>query len=182
MNNGAIIYSQYLDGDDAALCSLVEAYSDSLIRFAFCIVNDSAAAEDVMEDTFASLVFKRKRFVGETGFKTYLFTIARNKCYDLLRSRKRFTPLCDLENVLCVNDVEEQVMRNERYKELYEALQRIPVQYRDVLTLAYLEEFSVSETGKIMKKSVKQVYNLLARAKEALRKQLVKKGDENEKL
>lgn len=180
MDNGAIIYSQYLCGDDAALVALVEAYGDALTRFAFCFVNDSAAAEDVTAETFATLVFKRKRFEGEQGFKTYLFTIARNKCYDYLRSRKRFAPLRDLENVLFVDDVEEQTLRNEKYKRLYESLQRIPIQYRDVLTLVYLQEFSVTEVCKIMKKSVKQVYNLLARAKESLKKQLVSEGDLNE--
>lgn len=176
MDNGAILYAQYLNGDDKALELLVQAYGDNLVRFAYCFVKDFATAEDVAEDTFATLIIKRKRFSPHASFKTYLYKIARNKCLDFLRFHKRFTPLNDYENLLAGDSVEESVDKSEREKIVRACVQQLPKQYADVLFLIYIEEFSVDETSKIMDKNVKQVYNLLARAKTSLRTLLINEG------
>ena len=62
MTNGESSYRRFLDGEERAIEELVLAYGDSLVRFAYCYVKDSAAAEDIMEDAFASFLAKRKRF------------------------------------------------------------------------------------------------------------------------
>lgn len=155
--------------DNVTLSRLVESYFDGLVRFAYCFVNDSAVAEDVVEDSFAVLVFKRKRFNGERLLRAYLYKVVRNKCLDYLRFNKRFVPLNDLENVLSCESAEESVSKNELYEQTYRALLSLPKKYKDVLTLVYLEGFSVAETTRILGKSFKQTYNLLARAKASLK-------------
>ena len=176
MDNGAILYAQYLNGDDSALEQLVKLYYDGLVRFAYCFVKDSTVAEDIVADAFATLIVKRKRFFQRASFKTYLYKIVRNKCLDHLRFNKRFVPLDDLSNVLSSNDAESNVEADEQKATLYKCLQQINAQYRYVLTLAYIDGFSIDETAKIMSKSVKQIYNLLARAKSALKELLKNKG------
>lgn len=168
-NNGSELYQNGIVCDNVTLSRLVENYFDVLVRFAYCFVCDSAVAEDVVEDSFAVLVFKRKRFNSEQLFRAYLYKVVRNKCLDYLRFNKRFVPLNDLENVLSCESVEAGVCKNELYGQTYRALQRLPENYKDVLTLVYLEGFSVAETTHIMGKSFKQVYNLLARSKKALK-------------
>ena len=170
------LYLKYLDGDVNALQQLVEAYSDGLIRFAYCFVASSSVAEDIMEDTFATIIVTKRRFSPKAKFKTYLYKIARNKCIDYLRFHKKFVPLCDLENVLVFNDDEADVEKREEKRVLYECLQRLPREYRDVLQLAYLEGFDTQEICTIMRKNTKQVYNLLARAKQRLKILLEKEG------
>lgn len=176
MDIGAILYAQYLDGDDSALERLVKLYYDGLVRFAYCFVKDSAVSEDIVADAFATLIVKRKRFFQRASFKTYLYKIVRNKCLDCLRYHKRFVPLDDLVNVLSSNDVESSVEADEQKITLYKCLQELNAQYRYVLTLAYIDGFSVDETARITGKSVKQTYNLLARAKTSLKQLLINKG------
>jgi len=65
---------------------------------------------------------------------------------------------------------------------LWLAIVCLPEQYRGVLNLAYFDGFSVSEISKIMKRSRKQVYNLLARAKSSLKEILVREGVSYENL
>jgi RNA polymerase sigma-70 factor (ECF subfamily) len=55
-------------------------------------------------------------------------------------------------------------------------LNQLAPQYAEVLCLTYLEENSVDEVCLLLKKSKKQVYNLLARAKTALKPLLEKEG------
>lgn len=132
------MYRQYIDGDNSALEQLVQDYGDGLVRFAYVFVRDSSAAEDIMEETFATLIVKRKRFVGRAPFKTYLYKIARNKCIGRLRFNKRFVPLQDVENVLSSNqDVEDDFLRCERYAELYRCMNNFPRQYKDVFARCY---------------------------------------------
>lgn len=163
------LYENRIICDNAALSRFVENYFDSLVRFAYCFVRDSAVAEDAVEDAFAVLVIKRKKFASEQALKAYLYKVTRSKCVDYLRFHKRFVPLCDLENVLSGESAETSVCRSEMYEQTYRALQKLPPNYRDVLTLVYLEGFSVAETTKILGKSFKQTYNLLARAKKELK-------------
>ena len=131
-----------------------------------------------MEDTFATIVATKRRFSPRATFKTYLYKIARNKCVDYIRFHRRFVPLGDLENVLVFADVESDVEKRERQRALYKCLQQLPREYRDVLQLSYLEGFDTKQVCAIMRKSTKQVYNLLFRAKQSLRILLVKEGIE----
>lgn len=56
------------------------------------------------------------------------------------------------------------------------ALLSLPKDYREVLYLLYFDEMSYEEISKIMKKSVKQIYNLAFRGKTMLKKILEKDG------
>ncbi len=182
MDNGAILYTAYLNGDESALEQLVKLYYDGLVRFAYCFVKSAAVAEDVVADAYATLIVKRKRFFSRASFKTYLYKTVRNKCIDYLRFHKRFVPLDDLQNVLSTNDVDGAVEMNERLAFLYKCMQSLAPQYRYVLTLVYIEGFSVDEASRIMGKKAKQTYNLLARAKQTLKKLLIDKGINYEDL
>lgn len=59
---------------------------------------------------------------------------------------------------------------------LYRAMQLLPDMYREVLYMSYFNGFTVQEICHILKKSAKQVYNLLARARSTLKNILVKEG------
>ena len=179
---GASSYHRFLQGDQSGLEELVRLYGDALVRFAYCFLSDSDAAEDVMEDTFATLIVKRKKFTKEAKFKTYLFSIARNKCIDVIRYKKRVVPLNYKAGDVVKGDPESDVILSERNKLIYLCLQQLNEEYRNVLHLVYFEGFDIPEVSAILHKSRKQVYNLLARAKAHLKEILLKAGIENENL
>ena len=66
-------YNRYLQGDRDALDILVRTYSDALVRYAYCYLNDSAASEDVMEETIATLIFRHRHFADADHFNAYLY-------------------------------------------------------------------------------------------------------------
>lgn len=180
---GAELYAEYLRGDNAALEALVARYGDSLVGYAYCILRDFSAAEDAMEDSFAALIVKRKKF-RESGvpFEAYLFRIVRNKCMDYLRRAGRETVLDDAAYVNSNRDVEKDALKSVRDEKVYRALFRLPEAYREALYLMYYRDFSADEISAALKKSKKQVYNLLARGKAALKQILVKEGIGHEDL
>lgn len=179
-HSGTALYRRYLKGDNAALEALVGMYSDALVRFAYGYVGDTAAAEDVMADTFAALIVKRKEFREEAKFKTYLYRIARNKAIDFLRANKRQLPL--EEQCVRAPSAEEDVFLRERERQLFAFIKTLPSQYAEVLQLYYFEGFSAEQMCCVLKKSRKQVYNLLARARLTLRQIFSKEGISYEDL
>ena len=175
-------YCRYLSGDDDALAELVKSCSDGLIRFAYCYVQDATAAEEIMEDAIVAPIMKRKRLDNEAAFRSYLFKIAKNQAIDHLRKWRNTVALEDVQNVLMTEDLETSHSRRARNAQVYVQIQDLPEQYRQVLHLTYFEDFSLAQVSKIMGKSMKQVYNLHARAKEALKQRLIKEGLTYEEL
>ena len=165
-----------------ALEKLIRTYSDTLTRYAYCYVQDASLAEDIMEETFAALLVHHKHFHSEDHLQAYLYKVARNKSIDHLRKRKREVSLSDVEEVLYGGDVESRVIRDSLNQQIYICMQQLPAQYKEVIYLSYFEDFSNDEVCRLMKKSKKQVYNLLSRARVALKEIFVKEGISYEDL
>lgn len=166
-------------------CALEEAfrmYSQSLIRYAYSLLGASATAEDVREDTFAALIVKGGSFRSQEHLRAWLYKTAHNRSIDYLRRHKREIPLEDVENVLHTWDAEQDVSLRQRNCQIYGCIQQLPVQYREVLQLSYFDGFNIEQICAIQRKTTKQVYNLLARAKASLKELLIKEGITHEDL
>lgn len=174
--NGVSSYRCLLSGRTICLEELIQTYSDALVRFAYSFVRCSAEAEDIAAECVTKLFLRVRRFPDEVHLRAFLFRSVRNQCMDYLRRRNRLVPLEDVENILGDGDPEHSVWKKERDRILYRCMQALPANYATVLQLAYLEDFSVAQIEKILRLNTKQVYNLLARAKVALKQQLEKEG------
>ena len=87
-----------------------------------------------------------------------------------------------MHNISDEHDLERSYIREERKIQLHKVIARLVPDYQQVLYLIFFESFSNSEAAKIMKKSDKQMKNLVFRAKQALKKELEKDGFEYEEL
>ena len=88
----------------------------------------------------------------------------------------------DVENVLFTPGADVSVYQSQRDQTVYKCMQALPQQYREVLELAYFERFSVDRICLVTGKRPKQVYNLLSRARAALKTLLEKEGITHEDL
>ena len=91
-------------------------------------------------------------------------------------------PADELYSLSDEDDIEKNYIRNEQKIAVHRALKKIYPEYAQVLYLIFLEGFSNTETAQIMKKSNRQIENLLYRAKNALRNELEKEGFVYEEL
>lgn len=175
MDQGARIYREYLAGNDQALCDIIERYRSGLTLFLNRYVHDLDLAEELTEDVFFRLVTKKPRFSDDYHFKTWLYTIGRNLAINHLKRAARQTELTPevLERQSAESDaLEDRYVLQERSRILYRALCRLRPEYSEALQLKYFEELSNAEIGTIMKKSRRQVENLIYQAKKALRAEL----------
>jgi len=179
LDSGAIGYRRYLDGDDSGIADIIRDYKDGLILYISGITGDMSLAEDIMEETFFIIAAKKPRFNGKSSFKTWLYSIGRNAAIDMLRKNRRETELYDdqLDNQ---QDIESQYLRTEQKIALHRAMSQLNPDYRQVLILSFFEDMSNEEAAKVMRKSKRQIENLLYRAKISLRSELEKEGFEYE--
>lgn len=185
MDNGASSYRRYLAGDDTGLVEIIKDYKDGLMLFINGYVRNIFIAEDLTEETFFKLATKKPRFSGKSSFKTWLFAIARNVARDYLResSKIAFAPVEEYGNFLAEEtNVEKEYLIKERKITLHKAMKKLNPDYFQVLYLVYFENFSNTETAVIMKKNKRQIENLIYRAKQALKSELLKEGFEYEEL
>ncbi len=179
MDNGASSYRRYLDGDDNGLSEIVGDYKDGLILYLNQFVNNFCVAEELTEDTFFRLITKKPKFSGKSSFKSWLYAIGRNIAVDHIRHNSKLmnTSIEEMDN--CISDgksLEQAYITEENKQALHNALEKLTPDYMQVLWLVYFEGFSNSEVAVIMRKSDRQIKNLLYRAKKSLKAELDKEG------
>ncbi len=182
MDNGAEAYKRFLAGDDLGLEQVIELHKDSLIFFLMQYVKGADIAEELTEDTFVTLAVKRPSFRENAKFRTWLFTIARNKALNYLHSAafRKNIPIDEAENVSLPGSPEQRLLEQERYRSLYGAMKRLPANQREMIWLVYFEEMNVTQAAGIIHKTQRQGNSILFRARQNLKTILEKEGFEYE--
>jgi RNA polymerase sigma-70 factor (ECF subfamily) len=176
-DSDGLLYIRFqTSGDQNALEVLFNKYKEGLLLFIYGFVRNVDVAEELMMDTFAILVSGVARYKESDNalFKTWLFAVAKNQALLYLRKRKFWFVSVEkdfLDNVEADADSQpiEILLKNKRESQLYQSLKSIDANYRQALYLQYFENMKPEQISRIIKKNIKQTYNLLARGKEALR-------------
>ena len=169
MDNGASSYRRFLNGDESAFESIMKELFHGLVFFIDRIVHDPYAAEDIAIDVFSELIVHKHRYNFKVTLKTYLYMLGRSRAIDYLRRQKRHADLAELEQLADDRaDLEELVLVSQRKRLVHTAIKQLPEDMQTVLHLIYFEEMTYEEAAKVMKKTRKQIDNLLYRAKKEL--------------
>lgn len=176
--NDITLYQRFLSGDDSGLQRLMERYGNSLTLYIDGYLHDIHEAEDLMIEAFAYFVAKRPR-LRDDGFRAYLYKSARHlalRCMQKKR-RKQLFSFDDLEQEP-ESDVllETQVQTDERNRILWRCMDELAPAYREALYLVYFEGMRHAEAAAVMRKTEKQIADLVYRGRASLRKTLEREG------
>lgn len=173
-------YERFINGDVKGFEELVLEYKNVLIYFLNRYVQDLNIAEDIAQDAFVDVYVYKERYNGKTSFKTYLFTIGRNKAIDYIRKNKHMQYTVDIEEQTEIsseeNELIDYVIQNENKGLIAHALGSMKEEYARVLILIDFEDFSYKEAANILGKTTSQVKVLVHRARKSLRKILEEEG------
>lgn len=159
-------------------------YSDKIFSYIYLFVNDKEVAEDLTQDTFIKAYRSLDQFNGESHLFTWLFRISRNVTIDYLRKRRLFT-FFSIDKFQFESNQQtplEIVMKGERVTILYEAIRNLKLSYQEVLILRKIKEFSIKETAEILNWNENRVKITTSRAIAALKKELMKRRENNEEV
>ena len=179
-DRGAAAYERYLSGDDGGMEELIRLYRTGLEGFIGGYVCNEAEAEELCEEVFFRLASRRPdwRYRG-VSFKAYIYAMGRNLALNQLRREKHRAeePPEDFSDILTSGETpEDQILRDERDLALHTAMRSLSPDYRAVLYLSYFARLDNAACAAVMRKTKRQIENLLSRARKALRETLEKGG------
>ena len=155
MNSGdeTEVITDSRQGDVQAFNCLVERYQSRVYALCYRMLGDVDAAEDATQEVFLAASRSIRGYRGGV-FAAWLLRIAKNKCYDQLRARRRQLPLdatqddMDAAPRLVVDPSEgpeERVLRAELGHTLERLLLALPADQRLVVVLSDVQGYSYPE-------------------------------------
>lgn len=158
--------------------ALVVQYERLVYTICYQLVRDTAAAEDLTQDTFLAAYLHQESL--PAGYeRQWLGRIAANKAKDHLQSawnRRTVLPGEQGVPVGLAPAAEEVALRRGAAADAAEFIENMKEPYRQVCRLCLLEERSVEETALALGRPVKTVYTQLSRGKRLLREELERRG------
>ncbi|MEE8372961.1 MAG: sigma-70 family RNA polymerase sigma factor [Dehalococcoidia bacterium] len=171
------LISRSKEGDVQAFNELVERYERLVYNVVLRMMGDSAAAEDVTQDTFVSAYKAIGKFRGG-NFKSWLLRIATNNCRDRFRSAQRSRAM-SLDALMLQSEPpsladdsespEDHALRRELGQALNEGLRSLPPDQRLIVVLCDIQELSYEEASEAAGCSLGTVKSRLNRGRTRLR-------------
>lgn len=156
-------------------------YRMKLQYVAVSILKDSHEAENIVHDTFLTIIDNLDKIDEIECNKTwnYIVTILKNKCFNYIKKQKR----CDVVDTEMLEvfeenteDIVSEILQKEMMSVLQKSIQQLKYPYKEVIYLQYYNELSSKEIGKILGISAENVRQIAKRAKKCLKEVLVKMG------
>jgi RNA polymerase sigma-70 factor, ECF subfamily len=170
-------------GDRAAFDVLVLKYQHKVLKLVTRYVRDPVEAEDIAQEAFIKAYRALPSFRGDSAFYTWLYRIAANTAKNVLVSSRRRLVDYDLDLqdpddyaaqvLLKDSDTPEGMLLTDEIRQtVTEAMQQLPDDLREAITLRELEGLSYEEIAEVMECPVGTVRSRIFRAREAIDKKL----------
>ena len=164
-NNEARAFTPLYIGDKEAFREIVKRYKDPLYAFLRRFLNQQQLVEEAFQETFLQLYRSRKTFERDKPIRPWLFTIAANKAKDVLRKQQRQETVSigaiaepaelsidDVVNSLKSYEITpyDEAEKSERAEKVRQIIAEMPENLREILILAYFEQFSYKQMADIL--------------------------------
>jgi RNA polymerase sigma-70 factor (ECF subfamily) len=175
----AELVQQILNGNSNAFRFLVAKHQRLVLHVVGRIVQRQEDIEDICQEVFMKVYSKIGKFRGEAKLSTWIARIAYNTSISHLRKEDRDELSYDERPALVAGETDEsthhQSIETAEIKNyLMMKIEELPVQYRTVLTLFHLEEFSYREIEEITGMPEGTIKSYLSRARKILKEKLEK--------
>ena len=158
------LLAEIAGGVEQAFVELYRRRHNDVYRFAFAMAKSRSFAQDVTQEVFLNVLQNAHRFDSAKGsVRAWLFGCARHVTLDRLRLERRWTD--DLPADLTTIDSDERLLADQRVERLHAAIARLPVEYREALVLAELQELTYAETAAVLDCPVGTVRSRLHRGR-----------------
>jgi len=169
-------------GEQRAQLELYNKYQRAMYNIALRIVNNTAEAEDVMQEAFINAFLKIDSFKGNSTFGAWLKKITVNLSLNSINKSSKLKEVSyndqfknEIYEEIGIDSEEENT--NKKVQQILLAMQSLKENYRIALNLHLIEGYDYDEICEILKISPANCRTTISRAKESLRKKLL----ENEK-
>lgn len=173
--NDAELVAQILNGNMKSFTFLVNRYQKLVVHIMGRLIQRHDELEDVSQEVFLKVYQNLGKYRNECKLSTWIATIAYNTSINYLRKFKK-SDEASLDDKAILDKLtdfrQDDYETADLHRYIREQIELLPVQYRTVLTLYHLEEFSYQEIEQITGMPEGTVKNYLFRAKALLKEKL----------
>lgn len=121
---------------------ILDTYGDTILRYAYSYLHNQSDTEEVLQDTLIQFLKTRPVFESDEHEKAWLLRVAGNLC----KNRLKYNSLRQTD------ELREELIAEQRedLSFIWDAVQALPVQYREVIHLFYREGYSTREISQIL--------------------------------
>lgn len=160
-------------GDISAYEELVHRYQQALYFFIIRILRDEAASRDIVQDSLVKVYQCIDSIDRKKKFSTFLFEIAKNAAFSLLRKRKKTVSFESIGDIQDDESFIETYLRQDQYDRVRAVVQSLEQKYKMVLSMYYFDDLSYEEIAKLTHMPINTVRTHLKRAKDAFKKKYI---------
>lgn len=139
LTNENDLLSRLANGDERAFSAIFHHYRNKIYSYAFHLSGDAAQADELVQETFLKVWLHRDKLPHVLRFDNWLFTVARNQVFDMLKGMAREAAVRRQvagHDEPGANSVEDQIRSREIEVRLREALDKLPPQQKLIFTLS----------------------------------------------
>lgn len=146
---------------------ILDTYDDTILRYAYSYLHNRSDTEEVLQDTLIQFLKTRPVFESDEHEKAWLLRVAGNLC----KNRLKYNSLRQTD------ELREELIAEQRedLSFIWDAVQALPVQYREVIHLFYREGYSTREISQILGRKEATIRSDLSRGRGKL-KELLKEA------
>lgn len=163
------IIAQVKKGQREAYRAIVERYKKKAYFLALSWVKNHEDALDLSQEAFVRAFRKLKKYDGQREFFPWFYQLLKNLCLDWLRRRRR-ERCVSLEGVILKDG--QHSRRSELSQVLWEAIEQLSLEQREVIILRYFQQYSYQEISELTNMPLGTVMSTLYYAKQKLRRLL----------
>jgi RNA polymerase sigma-70 factor (ECF subfamily) len=172
------LVKQVCMGETQLFRLLIERHQQHIFNLCYRMLRQFEEADDATQDTFLKAYRSLKQFRGDARLKTWLCQIARNECLNRLRHEnmasldQQLTTDYSFQIADSMPSPLELIEQRETQSIVHEAINKLPHQYRLVITLFHLNGLSYEEISQVMEIPMGTVKTHIFRARELLKSKL----------
>ncbi len=156
--------------DKELYSEIVKRYEEKLLRYAGYLVSDSHLAADIVQESFIKAYINLNGFDRKKKFSSWIYRIVHNEAMNAVKKQKKHTSINENIDFDSGVDLEDEIIVKEMKQRAHECLERMPIIYREPLSLFYLEEKSYEEISDILRMPVGTVGTRVNRGKILMKK------------
>ncbi len=186
LDDDQVLIKKILEGKKSSFEELMKKYNKKIFGFIFRMVRDEEIAIELTQDFFIKIFKILAKYNFEYKFSTWAYRICYNLVIDYVRKNQAYIDSLDDDSVS-----QKQMLKSENYvaedgfdklakeglKEyIWEVVDTIPVKYRELILLRYLQGLKYDEIASITELPVGTVKNRIFKAKEILKTEIENDG------
>jgi RNA polymerase sigma-70 factor (ECF subfamily) len=186
LDDDQVLIKKILEGKKSSFEELMRKYNKKIFAFIYRMVRDEEVAIELTQDFFIKIYNVLAKYNFEYKFSTWGYRICYNLVIDYIRKNQvyigsldneKITPrrMMDSENYIR-EDGFERLAREEMKEYTWKVVDAIPLKYRELILLRYIQGLKYDEIANITQLPVGTVKNRIYKAKEILRMEIEKNG------